>query len=50
MNERQIEVGEFIIVEMDNGAFWIGHSSGEGTQVSAEKFEKLISDFYNKEF
>jgi len=50
MKEREIEVGEFQIVEMLNGDFWITNVSGEGMQVSSEKLEKLIADFFDKEF
>lgn len=49
-----IKIGEFLITADMDGSFWIGKHTGthagEGMQTSREKLEKLISDFYEREF
>lgn len=45
-----IIIGKYDIQDMMDDTFWITVEGGEGMQVSAEKLEKLIADFYEKEF
>ena len=47
---RSIRVGEYKIARFGADAFLILHDSGEGMEVSAEKLEALIDDFYKREF
>ena len=53
MNESDAEVlivGKYTITRWINDDYYIGHYSGEGMQISKDKFEKLIDDFYKDEF
>lgn len=49
---EQITIGEFTIkpFHVNDGTFWIEHSSGEGMQVSGESLIKLINQFYTENF
>ena len=47
-------VGEYTITRcksyLSQDAYYIRQDGGEGMETSADKFEKLIADFYAKEF
>lgn len=45
-NGNKVTIGQYEIRELDDGSYWIEHESGEGTQVSKDKFESLITQFY----
>jgi hypothetical protein len=45
-NGNQITVGQYEIRELSDGSFWIEHDSGEGTQVSEDTMEAMITQFY----
>ena len=47
---RGIRVGQYKISRFGNDAFLIQHKDGEGMEVSAEKLEKLIDEFFKEEF
>ncbi len=59
---KTIQIGNFILTEKydfrpfvdgkirKEEGYWLSRLDGEGMGVSAEKFEKLIIDFYEKEF
>ena len=50
MNTELLIVGKYEISQLDNGDYWIRTEGGEGMQVSKRNFEKLIDEFYKKEF
>jgi hypothetical protein len=45
-----MKIGKYTIKDFKCGYYWISQEGGEGMAVSVEKLEKLIADFYNKEF
>ena len=45
----EYQIGEFYIGRFGKD-FWIEHESGEGMQVSKDRMEKLIADFYKENF
>lgn len=53
MSEAENEilmVGEYIIRRTKDGDYVIGRRDGEAMQTSREKFERLIDNFYRREF
>lgn len=55
MNDAAIEterltVGDYTITRYLSGGYWISREGGEGMQISEEKFERLIDEFYLTEF
>lgn len=45
-----IDVAGYTLSTMRNGTYWIFCNDGEGMECDKNKFEKLIDDFYAKEF
>ena len=45
-----LHVGEYRITRYGFGDYWIENASGEGMQVFALAFERLIDDFFKSEF
>lgn len=45
-----LTVGEYIIRHTKDGDYVIGCRDGEAMQTPREKFERLIDDFYRREF
>jgi hypothetical protein len=45
-----IETPNFTITDCGDGSFWIQRPDGEGMQVSKEKFDQMIEQFYNANF
>ena len=48
--KNSVTIGDYTIGPCSHGGFWIGHESGEGTQVHEPDMVKLIDDFYEKIF
>lgn len=54
--KNSVKFGEFTIypciLEYPDGAksVWIEHESGEGAQFHADSLEKVIKEYYNKNF
>jgi len=50
-NDREIlTAGDYIIRRTDSGDYWIESHGGEGMQTPRAKFERLIDEFYRREF
>jgi hypothetical protein len=49
-HNKSLGVGEYTIIAQDTGGFWIVHKSGEGMQTPNQKFEGLVSEYYQREF
>lgn len=49
-----LAVGEFLIMRHPEAGYWIQHArgprSGEGMQVKAQEFERLVEKFYEDNF
>lgn len=45
-----LRIGDFTISHYANGTFWIQRSDGEAMQVTQEKLEKMLSDWYEENF
>lgn len=45
-----VRIGRYLIQDQIGYGVYIERSSGEGMQVSTEKFEKALDDFFDKEF
>jgi hypothetical protein len=45
-----LTVGKYTITHYYDDDYWIEEDDGEGMQVFAHNFEKLIDDFYKEEF
>jgi len=50
LKEEVLTVGEYTITRYNDNDYWIEHETGEGMQVFAHNFEKLIDEFYKEEF
>ena len=45
-----IKVGDFTISCCGDDGYWIVHSSGEGMLTPKVKFDRLIAEFFGREF
>lgn len=50
LEHERLTVGEYTITHIVDGSYWISRDGGEGMQTTDEKFEKLIDEFYVREF
>jgi len=50
LNDGGLVVGDYYLTKTKKGTVWIEHSMGEGMETPIKKFEKLIFEFWKKEF
>jgi len=47
---ERLEVGQYTITRFQDVDYWIENESGEGMQLFAHNFEKMIDDMFTEEF
>lgn len=51
INNRTIQIGKYIIEPIDNNIVFLSiYKDGEGMGVNIKDLERIIDDFYNKNF
>lgn len=46
----EVDLGRFLIAEVDDEHIWITAESGEGGQFKKSEFEKVVETFYRENF
>jgi hypothetical protein len=50
LNDGGLVLGEYYLGKTKKGTVWIEHSQGEGMETDIKSLEKLIFEFWKKEF
>ena len=50
MEKERIEIGKYTLKKMRNGHIWIEQDDGEAGEFNTDELEKVIKEFYDKNF
>lgn len=47
---QSIRVGDFLLLRLRGGNFWLSHPDGEGMETTQAKLQELFRGFFEREF